>query len=252
MVLGIILAAGKGTRISSNGVNKTALPFNGKPMISYALDLYQETVDVTMVVVGAYADTLREAIAPYKPLVCVQEEQLGTGHAVSVAMRDIAKAKIGDPELVIVGYGDHMMFYAPQTIKAMIANHRKQQAALSLVTALHDEPNALAWGRVIRNAQGHAVKVVEQKDATEAERQVQELNAGFYVFDYAFLKKYIDTLTKSPVSNEYYITDMIERAVSNGYKVVPFTVPFSEVGIGVNTNEQLSESQKLQTQYRNA
>ncbi|PJE63526.1 hypothetical protein COU89_02860 [Candidatus Roizmanbacteria bacterium CG10_big_fil_rev_8_21_14_0_10_45_7] len=251
MVIGIILAAGKGTRINSNGVNKTALSFNGKPMISYALDLYKETVDVTMVVIGAYAETLRHAIAPYKPLVSVQADQLGTGHAVSVAMKDIEKAHVGKPELVLVGYGDHMMFYAPQTIKDMIAYHKKQKATLSLVTVKHD-PNELAWGRVIRNAQGHVVKVVEQKDATEEERKVNELNAGFYVFDFAFLKKYIDTLTKSPVSNEYYITDMIERAVSNGYKVVPFIVPFSEVGIGVNTNEQLSESQKLQTQYRNS
>ncbi len=252
MTLGIILAAGKGTRINSNGVNKTSLPFNGKPMISYALDLYKDTVDVTMVVVGAYADSLRDVMALYKPLICVQEEQLGTGHAVSVALKDLKKTKLGKPELVIVGYGDHMMFYSPQTIKAMIAHHRKQQAALSLITANHEEPNALAWGRVIRNTQGHVVKVVEQKDATEAERQVQELNAGFYIFNYDFLNKYIDTLTKSPVSNEYYITDMIERAVTNGYKVVPFMVPFSEVGIGVNTYEQLSESQKLQTQYRNS
>ncbi len=244
MIVGIILAAGKGTRITSNGTNKTALDFSGKPMVSYALELFQHTVDKTVLVVGAYADSVRKAAAAYHPLISVQHKRLGTGHAVLVALRSMKKTGI-TPELVVVGYGDHMMFYTPNTVREMIAKHRARKAALTLVTVMHESPDTLAWGRVLRNSEGYVARVVEQKDATSQERAVRELNAGFYVFDFSFLTNYIGTLEKSSVSQEYYITDMIARAVDNGYKVLAFPVPFPEVGIGVNTWEQLNESQKL-------
>jgi len=244
MTIGVILGGGDGTRLNSKTVNKVSLPFLGKPMICYGVDLYQGLVDSVMVVVGAYAESVKAALENYRVDFARQEERLGTAHAAKIAVEKIETLGL-NPDFVFVAYGDHMMFYKKDTVKKLKELMEQKGAVLSLISAIHDHQNELAWGRIIRDGNDHVVAIVEQKDATEEEREIRELNAGFYCFDYRFLKENIDKIEKSPVTGEYYITDMIKLAVAQGKKVAGLRVPFEEVGIGVNTHAEMQESTEL-------
>lgn len=244
MIIGIILAAGKGTRMNSTEVNKTSLMFNGKTIIQYGVDLYRKTTDKTVIVVGAFAQSVKKALSGQEVTFVPQLDQLGTGHAVIVAVEEIERNG-WKPQSVLVGYGDHMMFYSSLTAQKLIASQRAVHAALSLVTADYERTNEMRFGRIVRDKKGFVKAIVEHKDATEEERKITEFNLGFYCFDYEFLKNNISKIEKSPVSGEYYVTDMIALAVKMGKKVVALRVPFSEIGLGINTASELSESQQM-------
>ena len=241
--IGIILAAGKGKRMKSKNVNKTALRFNGKSLVSYGVDLFAKTVDKTIVVVGAYSQSVRETLKDNDVLFAEQKQRLGTGHAVKIALQEIKNL---NPEMVLVGYGDHMMYYSTQLVNDLMARHTEKNATITLVSTIYDDPKGL--GRIVRNQDGDVERIVEEKDATDIERQIKEINAGFYCFDYKFLEKNIKILKRSVVSGEYYLTDLIQMAKVQNLKVVPLMVPFKDVGIGVNTPDQLEESKELYTQ----
>ena len=243
--VGVILAAGKGTRFKSQGVNKTAALFKNKPLIRYGLQLYKGLVDQVAIVVGAYADSVKNAVGIDESVIYApQTKRLGTGHALKVAVKAIKEANL-EPQFILVGYGDHMMYYRKQFIRGFISLHKSTNSAISFITTVHDDPNAIAWGRIIRNAQTNAVvKNVEQKDATPEELLVNELNAGFYCIDYKFLKKHVNRLTKSPVTGEYYLPELIEIAIANNLPVSGYQVPFNYVGMGINTKNDLQESQR--------
>lgn len=240
--IGIILAAGKGKRMKSKIVNKTALRFNGKSLVCYGVDLFEKTVDKTVVVVGAYSQSVREILKDRNLIFAEQKKRLGTGHAVKIALQEIKNLS---PELVLVGYGDHMMYYSTELVKDLIAKHKDKKATITLISTIYEDPKGL--GRIVRNEDGDLERIVEEKDATDAERQIKEINAGFYCFDYQFLVKNIKLLKRSAVSGEYYLTDLIQMAKKHQFKVIPLKVPFEEVGIGVNTPDQLTESKELYT-----
>lgn len=246
MIAGIILAAGKGTRFKSDGINKTASTIEEKPLVAYGVELYNGIVDTTYVVVGAYSQSVRSALQAFKVSYIEQNEQLGTGHAAKVATEFITNQQ-SEPELVLVGYGDHLMFYTQQIVRDMIATHKDRNAAITLVTADLQDPNKFKWGRIIRSKNGTVERIIEQKEASEKERAITESNAGFYVFDFHFLKENVAKLQKSPVAGEYYITDFIEIAVKKNFIVIPFSVDFRFVGPDVNTHEQLEETQQFLT-----
>ena len=244
MIVGVILAAGKGTRMNSTGVNKTSLLFNGKPIIQYGVDLYKETTDKTVVVVGAFAQSIQQVLSGQEVTFVEQHDQLGTGHAVVAAVNAIEQ-KGWRPQSVLVGYGDHMMFYLPETARKLIRNQQEQHTALSLVTADYERTDEMRFGRIVRDEKGFVKAIVEHKDATEEERKITEFNPGFYCFDYGFLKNNIAKIEISPVSGEYYVTDMIALAVKAGQKVAALQVPFSEIGLGINTAAELTESREM-------
>lgn len=247
MTVGIILAAGKGTRFQSNGTNKTATLAAGKPLISYGVELFQNTTDRTYVVVGAYGESVRVALAKYNDLTFIeQQEQLGTGHATRIAVDALVKEG-AVAQTVLLGYGDHLMCYTPDIVRAMLAEHIKQGAAITLVTVNLENPNDYRWGRIVRSMHGTVKGIVEQKDANEEERAITECNAGFYVFDYDFLKENVSKLEKSPVTGEYYVTDLIAIAVSKNKVVLPYPVSYEYVGSGVNTVDQLQDTARLLT-----
>ncbi len=246
--VGIILAAGRGTRINAHGINKTALPFLGKPMIQYGVDLLLPLVDRVIIVIGTYSNSVREALKAYGNLdYAYQRKRLGTGHAVKVTLPIL---KTYSPSEVLVGYGDHLMFNRRETVKKLINFHRRGRSVISLLTTRHDHPDELAWGRIQRGHRGQVLGIIEQKDATLEERQIDELNPGFYCFNYKFLCQYLRRIKKSKVTNEYYLTDLIKLAVDNKLKVSAFTVPFSEVGIGINRAEELLSSEKLYKNFK--
>ncbi|MEK9179605.1 MAG: NTP transferase domain-containing protein, partial [Patescibacteria group bacterium] len=179
MVIGLILAAGKGTRMKSEetGKNKTSLSFNGKPIIQYGVDLLKATTDKVALLVGAYSHSIREMVKDPAVLFLEQKELLGTGQAVTTSL-DQLEAQGFNPTELVVGYGDHMMFYTPERVRELLKVHKEKSAAITMVTTMYDNPNELAWGRVIRNGNGHVKKIVEHKEATAEERAFKELNAG--------------------------------------------------------------------------
>ncbi len=243
MIAGIILAGGKGTRIKSTTSNKVTLPFLNKPMILYGVELLQKVCDPVVVVVGAFADSVRNVLHQYKVLFADQTRQLGTGHAASVAMEELNRKNL-HPDTVLVGYGDHMMFYSVENAKDLISFHQKQKAAVTLVTTELDDPHS--YGRVIRNPKTREVlRVVEEKDANEEEKKVKEVNAGLYCFDGKFLEVALRKIPMSPVTHEYYLPELINIARAKKKTVAGFPVPFSSVGIGINRTEELEESQKI-------
>lgn len=245
-VIGLILAAGKGTRINSHQSNKVCLPFANRPLIVYAVKLMKAVAQQTVVVVGAFAQSVKQALADYKVIYVTQTQQLGTAHAVKTAIRAL-KTK---PDLVLVGYGDHMMFYQPETIKKLIKLHLESRAVMSLISCQHENPNELAWGRIIRDKHGRVIDSREQKDATDDEKQITELNAGFYCFDFAFLKANLDKIPLSPISKEYYLNSLVKIASDQGLTVSALHVPFAEVGIGINCEEELVLSEQLYNRER--
>jgi len=243
-IYGIILAAGKGTRINSKKSNKVTLPFMNKPLIIYSVELLDKIAARVIVVIGAFHESVKKVLKNYDVLYSIQKKRLGTGHAVKVGLQVIKKIN-KRPDIVLVGYGDHTMFYTKDTVLKLIELHKKEKPAMTIITTEYDDPDFLAWGRIIRNSQGLIVDSIEQKDATEKQRKIKEVNPNFNCFDYAFLIKNINKIKKSPVSGEYYITELIKIAIRLGEKVVGLKVPFSGVGIGINRFSELEESQRL-------
>ncbi|MCX7956248.1 MAG: sugar phosphate nucleotidyltransferase [Patescibacteria group bacterium] len=245
MIIGIILAAGKGTRLKSKKTNKVTLPFLNKPLVLYAVDLMEKITKKTIVVVGAFHQSVKEALKNKKVLYAYQKKRLGTGHAVKVALDKIDSLKL-KPNLILVGYGDHTMFYKKQDIEKLINEHIKNKAAMSLITTKSNENEKLHWGYIIRDKNNNVTDSVEYKDASDdIKRKINELNAGFYCFDFKFLKNNIKKIPKSLVSGEYYINSLVNIASKNNLKILGIEVPFSSVGIGVNTKEEFEESQKI-------
>jgi len=247
-IIGIVLAAGRGTRINSTEVNKVTLSFLGKPLIIYSVDLLEGICDQTVVVVGAFAESVENVLSDRKVTYAFQKEQLGTAHAAQVGI-----TKIQNPTencLVLVGYGDHMMFYKKQSINRLIDCHLKSNAIVSFLSTKYHNPDHLAWGRIERDKNKNILDIIEQKDATPEQRKIKEVNPGFYCFDLNFMKKYLQLIPKSPVTGEYYLPDLIRLAVKDKLKVVAQMVRFREVGIGINRMDEITESQEIYKTFR--
>lgn len=244
MTIGIILAAGKGTRMKSKEKNKVTLPFLNKPLIIYSVELMNNLAEKTIVVVGAFAKSVKEVLKDKKVIYAYQRKRLGTGHATKIGVEKIISLGL-KPKNVLVGYGDHTMFYKIDDIKKLINQHKKEKAVMTLISCNYDNTN-LHWGYIIRDRDGQVIDSIEFKDADEkTKKTVSELNAGFYCFDFEFLKKNLKKIPKSPVSGEYYINSLIKIAANQKMKVIAYQVPFSAVGIGVNRWQELEESQRL-------
>src|SRR3989344_6532086 len=184
-IAGIILAAGKGTRINSasGGKNKVTLPFLNKPLIIYGVELLQTYAKPVVVVIGAFADSVKDVLQSHDVIYAYQKELLGTGDATKAGVESLNKI-FEKPNSVLVGYGDHTMFYKNETVKQLIELQTKSLAAISMITTVHHSPDKLAWGRIIRNEKGDIIDSIEQKDATEEQKKIKELNTCFYCFDF--------------------------------------------------------------------
>jgi len=251
MVIGIILAAGKGTRIKAKTANKVTLPFLNKPLILYSVELMEKVADKTFVVIGAFHKSVKKVLKEKKVFYAYQKKRLGTGHAVKVAVEEVVKKKL-EPKIVLVGYGDHTMFYKKKEIKKLITLHQKKKAVMSIITTESENNEKLHWGYVLRDENDKIIDSVEYKDATdEVKKNVKELNAGFYCFDFNFLINNLKKIPKSKVTGEYYINSLIKIASYQSLDVIGLKVPFSSVGIGVNTWSELDESQKIYLAVKN-
>lgn len=238
-VKAVILAAGKGTRMKSE-LPKVIHKALGKPMVEYSITAAKEAgaVDSDIcLVVGHKAELVKEAVEE-KVTFVLQEEQLGTGHAVKCA-----SDFIGEEGLTMVLCGDTPLITG-KTLKKLVETHIAEGNAITVLTASVEDPTG--YGRIIKDSWGKFVKIVEQKDATLEEQRVDEINSGMYIFDSAILNKALSKLTNENAQGEYYLTDTIEIVKSEGLGTVA-TMLVEDVDEikGVNSPEQLAEAEAI-------
>lgn len=239
----IILAAGRGKRMSTKNKNKVTFTLADKPLVKHSVDLLEHLHFHSIVVVVGYAqESVRKVLQDEPVIFAEQTKRLGTAHAVATGFKKIP-ADVTD---VLVINGDDSAFYTPDVIAQLAAKHIDSQAAATFLTVKLDNPFAL--GRVVRDDNGKVVAIVEEKDATEQQRAIQEINAACYFFSTKFLRKYLKLIKKSPVTGEYYIVSLIELAAKN--KEIVETVQAEIPWRGVNTKEELEEAERLFAQIK--
>jgi bifunctional UDP-N-acetylglucosamine pyrophosphorylase/glucosamine-1-phosphate N-acetyltransferase/UDP-N-acetylglucosamine pyrophosphorylase len=231
--MAVVLAAGKGTRMKSD-LPKVLVPACGRPLVDYVLDALERAgVEQTIVVVGYRGADVRQALAGRRGLQFVEQtEQLGTGHAVQMAAPLLASHH--GPVLVVTG--DSPMTQ-PASLRALLDLYRQQHPACVMGTLIKDDPSGL--GRIVRNAAGEFQAIVEEKDATEEQRRIKEVNMSTYVFDAAALLGALGQLRNDNRQGEYYITDCpgILRAQGADVQALPVLEPCE--ALSVNRVEDL-------------
>ena len=197
----VILAAGKGTRMQSK-LYKVLHKVCDRTMVELVLDSLSDLeMQEVITVVGHGAERVKEVLGDRTKFV-LQAEQLGTAHAVKVA-KDELKDKEGT---TIVMYGDTPLIRS-ETINNMLDHHEKMNAKATVLTAIADNP--FAYGRIIRDVNGNLVKIVEEKDATEQERKIKEINSGIYCFDNKLLFEMLEKVKNDNNQGEYYLPDVL-------------------------------------------
>jgi len=231
----LILAAGKGTRMKSD-MAKVLHVLEGKPLLYYPIEAaHRAGAQKVVVIVGHQSDRVREAF-PDPDLVFVEQKpQLGTGHAVMQAA-PVLKDYRG---LTVILCGD-VPLLKTETIRSLIRNHQSVGAAVTVLTT--EPPGPHAYGRIVKNDRGDILKIVEHRDATEAQREILEINTGIYCVDTAFLFAALAQIKNDNRQKEYYLTDIVEIARREGVKAHAFlTTDYIEV-MGINTPEELEKA----------
>jgi len=234
----IVLAAGKGTRMKSD-LAKVLHPCLGRPLIDWVLDQADAAGAARqVVVVGHQREAVMAAIGG-RPGVefAVQAEQKGTGHAVQMCREHFA----GRTGTVLVLSGDVPLLGAA-TLEALKRAHLEGGCAATVLTAVFDDPTG--YGRVVRDGGGRVARIVEHRDASEAERAVKEINSGIYLFDAPLLFRYIERLDSDNAQGELYLTDVVRLLVDDGHPVGALPAGDPAEIQGVNTVEQLAEVER--------
>ncbi len=233
----LILAAGKGTRMKSD-MAKVLHVLRGKPLLYYSLQAARDAGAMKIVViVGHQADKVREAFPDPDLIFVDQMPQLGTGHAVMQA-DPVLKDYQG---LTVILCGD-VPLLKPETIRSLIHQHLESGADVTVLTT--EPPGPHAYGRIVKNDRGDVLKIVEHKDATDAERKILEINTGIYCVRTQFLFAALSRVKNDNQQKEYYLTDIVEIARQDGRKVhACLTADYVEV-MGINTLEELEKAGK--------
>jgi bifunctional UDP-N-acetylglucosamine pyrophosphorylase/glucosamine-1-phosphate N-acetyltransferase len=229
----VILAAGKGTRMKS-GKAKVLHELFFKPMLHHVLDAVAAAgIEQTAVIVGHQREQVLASLSDYRITPVVQEEQLGTGHAVLCAEAVCAHG------LVMILCGDTPLI-RPKTLQAMICQHQERGAVLTLMTTELDNP--FGYGRIISDESGKVLRIVEQKDADEAQRAIREINAGIYLAEADFLFTALRQVGTDNSQGEVYLTDIVGIAVQQGYRVEKFVHNPAIDVLGVNSRVELAQA----------
>lgn len=234
----IILAAGKGTRMQSTDTNKVALKLKGEPMLVRTINILRESGIKSIVVVVGFAKESVISLLDSTIIVAEQKDQLGTGHAVMAALSNVPK----ESNSVLIVYGDDSFLHTPITYKKLFETHRNQNAKVTFITMESDSPSG--FGRIIRDENKNVVGIVEEKNATEEQKRIKEINLGCYIIDKKYLEENIRNIKKNDVTGEYYITDIIDIIASQKGKIAAYKLTDSKWR-GVNTREDLAEAENL-------
>jgi bifunctional UDP-N-acetylglucosamine pyrophosphorylase / glucosamine-1-phosphate N-acetyltransferase len=239
-IVAIILAAGLGKRMQSD-MPKTLHPVAGKPMLFYPIEVVKGLgIEKVIVIVGHKAKEVIHALnsKPTSKLIYVrQEPQLGTGHAV-LAAEDSLKSFKGN---VLILSGD-VPLITRETILGFLTLHAKKKAAISFISTITEDPSG--YGRVLRDEDNSVISIVEDKDASQEEKAINEINAGIYCADTAFLFSGLKKIKKGNAQGEYYLPDLIEMAVKNKQKVSCLTHRDPAEIMGINNRLELSKANK--------
>ncbi len=226
----IILAAGQGTRMNS-ARPKVLHPLGGRPLLAHVLDTARSLDGNDIhVVIGYGADQVRAALPDPDIHWVMQEQQLGTGHAVAQAMHGVAKENT-----VLVMYGD-VPLIGKETLEPLCQS--ASQGVVALLSAELDNPTG--YGRILHHADGSISGIVEEKDATPKQRAIQEINTGFLAAPAARLRGWLDALDNNNAQGEFYLTDVIARAVTEGTSVRGITTDNLNEVMGINDRKQLA------------
>lgn len=236
-LVGIVLAGGKGKRMHSN-LPKIMHTIVGRPMIAYSLENLRNAGIKQVIPVLGYRRNIVLNRLSKNVIYAVQPKPLGTGNAVLNSFPKISK----DTSTLLVINGDDSAFYTPKTIKNVIELHYKNNSILTFVSLIQENPAGL--GRVVRDSKGKLLGTVEEKNATEDQKKIKEVNDGLYIFNYKWLQKNIFNIKKNDVAKEYYLTDLIEIALNNNEIVSTYTLPDSSEWQGINTQDQLKEAEE--------
>jgi len=234
----IVLAAGKGTRMHSS-LAKVLHPLAGRALLTHVLDAAMSLAPQhVIVVVGHQAEKVRQVCESYGVTCVLQEPQLGTGHAVAQAEPILADFQ-GD---VLVLYGDVPLLQST-TLRTLLDVHRRQQATVTVVTAGLDNPTG--YGRILRDTAGRITGIVEERDASEADKAVREINSGVYCLQASFLFPALRRVGRHNAQGEQYLTDVVALAVAEQHRVAHVTVTDAQEVMGVNTHAELAHLETL-------
>lgn len=241
----VVLAAGKGTRLNCTDRPKVMLDLSGKPIVEYVVETLQKMgfgKEQICLVVGFKHEIVEKYFGDDFSYV-LQESQLGTGHAVMVAEK-VMKNKF---EHTVVIYGDSP-FISEKTIEEIIKNNIEEKTKVTMTSVVWpnlegENARFFDFGRVIRDESRKILNITEKKDCTEEQLKINEGNAGYYGFDAKWLWENIDNLKTNNVQNEYYLTDLVDMAISQNEKVESVIIPAEET-FGINTLEQLEEAKR--------
>jgi bifunctional UDP-N-acetylglucosamine pyrophosphorylase / glucosamine-1-phosphate N-acetyltransferase len=233
----VILAAGQGTRMKSK-LYKVLHPVCGKPMVQHVVDHVKKLNIQEMVTVIGHGAEMVKAQLGEESHYALQSEQLGTAHAVMQAQQ-ILEGKEG---VTIVVCGDTPLIKA-ETMESLFKHHEELSAKATILTARIDDPTG--YGRIIRNENGFVEKIVEHKDATEAEREINEINTGTYCFDNTALFEALKMVSNDNVQGEFYLPDVVEILKNQGEVVTAFQTNDLEETLGVNDRVALAEAERI-------
>jgi bifunctional UDP-N-acetylglucosamine pyrophosphorylase/glucosamine-1-phosphate N-acetyltransferase len=239
-IVNVILAAGHGTRMKSD-LPKVMHPLAGRHMVEWSVRAAEVISQRPPVIVVGYGREQVQALLGNRVEYVVQEQLLGTGHAV----QQTAPLLRGQADAVVVAYADMPLLRA-DTLGKLIETFKQTYAndntlAIAMLVVERDDPQG--FGRVVRNHAGEIVAIVEEVDCTPEQKRIRELNPGIYCFHAEWLWQNLPRMPVSP-KGEYYITDMIGIAVSQGRRVVTIQAPAEEVN-GINTRVHLAMANEI-------
>jgi bifunctional UDP-N-acetylglucosamine pyrophosphorylase / glucosamine-1-phosphate N-acetyltransferase len=243
---GIIMAAGKGSRMKSLDPTRTKVAFDllGVPLVGHVINALKPLKLDRLIAIVGQGGELTKSIVKDDAEVVWQHEPKGTGHAVM----QVAPLLEGKKGTTLIVSGDTPLI-TTNSLDNLMKTHMKGQYDLTILTSIVDNP--FGYGRMIRNEKGQVIAIVEEINASEAEKAIKEINTGFYVFDNELLFQYLHQLPPNPKNGELNITFLIKMFMEKGLKVGTSTVDAFEETLGVNDRAQLAEARKILQQRIN-
>ncbi|NLB88107.1 MAG: NTP transferase domain-containing protein, partial [Syntrophomonadaceae bacterium] len=239
----VILAAGKGVRMCSD-LPKVVHKIGGKPIIEHVVKaVIKAGINDITIVVGHGREKVIEVLQDYAVKYVVQEQQLGTGHALMQA-----KDQVNPESAMLVLAGDIPLLQV-ETIKSLIAFHSQKGNTATILSAQLSNP--YGYGRIVRDSNNNFLKIVEEKDATLEEKMIKEINSGIYCFHAGSAFEALEMIKPENAQGEYYLTDILEILKNNNKSVDVLLTDASQDIYGINDRVQLSEAQAIMYQRKN-